>query len=223
MYKLYGAKYARSLMCEMVMIDGEIPYELMEIDMLANEHRTLAFLAVNPAGQVPVLITPEGDTLVQTAAINLYLSDKHKLHDYAPALDEAERGTFVSGLFYLVGELEPIIKRFLYPHRYALQPEDSKAVYAQALEAAQERLVVMERRLALAGPFYLGDRFSLVDLTMSYWAADLDRRGSLNGLPHVRKTLELVWGRPKLRPMFDKLRDWRNEYAVAYAAGRGVT
>ena len=147
MYKLYGAKYARSLMCEMVMIDGEIPYELTEIDMLANELRTLAFLAVNPAGQIPVLITPEGDTLVQTAAINLYVSDKHKLHDYAPALDEAERGIFVSGLFYLVGELEPIVKRFLYPHRYALQPEDSKAVYAQALEIQSRSMLADTRSL----------------------------------------------------------------------------
>ena len=73
MYILYGGRFTRALMVEMVMAEGGIPYELRNVDIVAHEHRRPEYLAVNPAGWVPALLTPEGETLYETPAINLYL------------------------------------------------------------------------------------------------------------------------------------------------------
>ncbi len=40
-----------------------MPYELRYVDIAGGENRTAAFLAINPAGYVPALITPEGERL----------------------------------------------------------------------------------------------------------------------------------------------------------------
>ena len=84
MYVLYGGRFTRALIVEMVMAEGGIPYELRSVDIVAHEHREPAYLAVNPAGWVPALVTPAGETLYETPAINLYLAEHHRLTHLAP-------------------------------------------------------------------------------------------------------------------------------------------
>ena len=55
MYILYGGRFTRVLIVEMVMAEGAIPYELRNIDIVAHQHRKPEYLAVNPAGWVPAL------------------------------------------------------------------------------------------------------------------------------------------------------------------------
>ena len=117
-YLLYGGRFPRALIVEMVMAEGDINYELREIDIVQKQHQSPEFLAINPSGWVPALITPEGQTLYETHAINLYLAEKHQLAQIAPGISESERGLFLSGLFSICDDLEPVMKRYFYPHRY---------------------------------------------------------------------------------------------------------
>ena len=222
MYILYGGRFTRALLVEMVMAEGGIPYELRAVDIVAHEHRESAFLAINPSGWVPALIIPEGETLYETPAINLYLAERHGLAHLAPRVEEPERGLFLSGFFSVVDDLEPIMKRYFYPHRYVLREEDTATMKERSLENARERLRVMEERLSRKGPYHLGDRFSLVDLTMSYWTALLEHTGALAPCPALRRCTELVTARPRLRPLFDAQRAWGEEYAQMQARGEGV-
>ena len=106
MYILYGGHFTRALITEMVMAEGGIPYELRNVDIVAQEHRRPEYLAINPAGWVPALVTPEGATLYETPAINLYLAERHGLTHLAPAPGDPDRGIFLSGLFSVTGDLE---------------------------------------------------------------------------------------------------------------------
>ena len=146
MYVLYGGRFTRALLVEMVMAEGGLPYELREVDIVRHEHREPGYLAVNPAGWVPALVTPEGETLYETPAINLYLAERHGLTRLAPRVDEADRGLFLSGFFYVGGELEPAMKRHFYPHRYVFRQEDEARMKERALEDALARIGVMEQR-----------------------------------------------------------------------------
>ena len=223
MYILYGGRFTRALIVEMVMAEGGIPYELRSVDIVAHEHREPAYLAVNPAGWVPALVTPAGETLYETPAINLYLAEHHRLTHLAPGVADPDRGLFLSGLFSVVDDLEPIMKRYFYPHRYVLREEDSAAMKERALEQALERLRIMDGRLSKKGPYHLGERFSLVDLTMSYWTALIDEYlGLLGPCTAVRRCTELVIARSKLRPLFEEQREWGEEYAQMQAHGEGV-
>ena len=222
MYILYGGGFTRALIVEMVMAEGGIPYELRNVDIVAQEHRRPEYLAINPSGWVPALVTPEGETLYETPAINLYLAERHRLTHLAPASDDPDRGLFLSGFFSLAGDLEPILKRSFYPHRYVMRDEDTAAMEERALREALERLQVMEGRLQGKGPYHLGSRFSLVDLTLCHWTAPLEDRGELAACPALRRCLQLVVARPKLRPHFERQKAWNDEYAGMQARGEGV-
>lgn len=222
MYVLYGGPFTRALIVEMVLAEGDIPYELRAVDIVKQEHRAPAFLAVNPAGRVPALVTPEGATLYETPAINLYLAERHGLAELAPSIGEPERGPFLSGLFYLTDELEPAMKRYFYPERYALRPEEAAAMKHKALGDALERLEVVDRRLQEAGPYHLSERFSLVDLTMTYWAVCLEPAGRLETFPAVRRCMELAMDRPKLKAKFAAWRAAMDDYDGSQARGEDV-
>ncbi len=223
MYILYGGPFTRALIVEMVMAEGDIAYELRVVDIVEQEHRSPEYLAINPAGWVPALITPDGAPLYETPAINLYLAERHGLAHLAPRADEPERGLFLSGLFYLTDELEPILKRYFYPHRYVLRPEDASAMRQRSLDNALERLGVIDRRLGHDGPYHLGERFSLVDLALAYWVACLEPADGLESYPAIRRCVKLVMDRPKLRAKFAELKARMDDYVELQARGKGVT
>ena len=52
-----------------------IPYEWIPIDIQKQEARSEEFLALNPAGQVPVIVLPDGRTLTQSNAIIEFLAN----------------------------------------------------------------------------------------------------------------------------------------------------
>ena len=221
-YILYGGPYTRALITEMVMIEGDLPYELRVVDVVNDEHRSQEYLAINPAGWVPALITPDGETLYETPAINLWLAERHGLDGIAPALDDPDRAPFLCGLFYLTGELEPTMKRYFFPHRYVMRAEDTAAMKRQATEHAVDRLGVIDRRLAQNGPYCLGERFSLVDITLAYWTSAFEDTGRLDELPAVARCMELVRARSGLQPKFAELIAWRADYQALVAEGRGI-
>ena len=222
MYILYGGPFTRALVTEMVMLEGDIAYELRPVDILNNEHRSPEFLKINPAGWVPALITPEGERLYETPAINLYLAERHELTHLAPAVGDADRGQFLSGLHFLAGDLEPVMKRVFYAHRFVVRSQDTEAMKQMALDTALERLRVIEDRLAGDGPYFLGERFSLIDLTLAYWTNFLEAGGLLEAFPAVRACSERVRARPKVAATFAQIDEMRVKYADLQARVQGV-
>ncbi len=57
-YILYGDGVTRSIAVQLLLEEAGLPYELRRVDTRAGEHRQPAFLAINPAGFVPVLSRP---------------------------------------------------------------------------------------------------------------------------------------------------------------------
>ena len=77
------------------MEEKRIPYELVELDLSANQHRQPEFLAINPFGKLPVLVdsgvlTPGGEllTLFESGAILLHLAE-HYTNDIRTAAEKA--------------------------------------------------------------------------------------------------------------------------------------
>ncbi len=47
---LYGGGVSRAVGPQMVLEEAGLAYELREVDIAADEHRSAEFLAINPAG-----------------------------------------------------------------------------------------------------------------------------------------------------------------------------
>ena len=198
MYTLYGGGFDRSHMTAMALTEIGARYEFEIVDTIKGEHRAPAFLAINPAGWIPALRTPEGEILYETPAINLHLCERHAEAGLVPLAGEADRGAFLSALFYITGEFEPALKRFFFPHRYCVRAEGEDAARDMAVTAMQGRLAVIDDRLAARGPFHLGDRYSLADLTLAYWIGTIRTRVDIERFAAVRRCWRLVSDRPKL-------------------------
>lgn len=196
MYILFGGDFTRASLVQWVLEEGNLEFELRKVDILKGEHRSSDFLAINPAGLVPVLITPEGEALTETAALMLYLADRHQLEDLAPPPSDPDRGRFLSAVFYTTGEIQAEMKRFHFPHRFSLRREDDGKVQEHAKANLMNRLGVANARLEVAGPYLLGPRFSLADFYLCFWIAYLDRDAACRRYSAIDRLYELVCARP---------------------------
>ena len=203
MYILYGDDFTRSMLVRWVLEEGKLEYEHRKIDILKDEHRTAEFLAINPTGLVPVLITPDGNALYEVAALMIYLADRHQLSQLAPAVTDPHRGLFLSTVFYIAGEIQSEMKRFYYPHRFSLRREDDAGIRDLAKRLLLNHLDVMDARLEKSGPYVLGDRFCLADWYLSYWMTFLEPNVLRERFPSIAAVYDLVKSRPSTAPYFE--------------------
>lgn len=213
MYILYGGDFTRATLVQWVLEEGSIEYELRKIDIQKGEHRTAEFLAINPAGLVPVLITPDGEALYEVAALMVYLADRHQLTDLAPAVSDPRRGLFLSTVFHIAADIQSEMKRFHFPHRFSLRTEDNAGIQDLAKALVLSRLDVMNTRLLKSGPYVLGTRFSLADFYLSFWIAYLDRDGVCKRFPSIAKLYGLVRSRPSATPYLEETERTAEAYA----------
>ncbi len=92
---LYGGARSRASMPRWYLEEKGIPYQWLELDMEAGEHRGEAFTAINPFGKVPALVddslrAPGGEPLqlFESGAILLHLADRYG-GEFSGTADEA--------------------------------------------------------------------------------------------------------------------------------------
>jgi glutathione S-transferase len=221
-YVLYGGKFTRALITEMVLLEAGLEYELREIDIIGQQQLSEEYTDINPAALVPSLVTPDGDVLYETPAINLYLAEHHGIEHLAPFIGDPDRGPFLSALFFITDELEPVFKRYFYPHRYVCREQDVQQMQVDSLAWAMRLLGIINHRLEQRGPFCLGARYSLVDLTLAYWMGYFSSRYPMDAIPAVVDCYEQVLERKQIRQKFIQLDAMRAEYEGMQATGRGV-
>lgn len=87
--------------------EAGIPYHLQQVSLETQEHHSEAFLRVNPAGQVPVLVH-DGTNLPESNAILRFLCVRHELTNWYPTLSE-RRGQLEYWLDWNQTKLSPSV------------------------------------------------------------------------------------------------------------------
>ena len=198
---LHAAPGACSRVPLITLIEAGADFDVALVKFLKGEHRQPAYLAKNPKGKVPTLMTPEGP-LSENVAIALYLSDR--FDGLLPRTDSAlERAWIVADLAFCAATLHPIVSRIRVPMLIAEGNEAIASVKARAMEAMAPMAQVVESRLA-DGPWWYGEAWSIMDAyifwvwfritgggfdTRTYprWAAHAAR---MNTRPAVREALD---------------------------------
>jgi glutathione S-transferase len=179
----------------------------LEFTMKAEKvwERRPEFLALNPAGEVPVLIEPEGAVIAGVHAIGEYLDEvyREKILLGLNPVDRAEVRRLVAWFDVkmnhevtenLVGE--KILKRFL-----GLGQPNSSAIRAGHLNLVHHLDYIgylTERRRWLAG-----DNFSLADITAAAHLSTLDYLGDVPWDDHepAKEWYARIKSRPSFRPL----------------------
>ncbi|SOC14030.1 glutathione S-transferase [Rhodobacter sp. JA431] len=113
MLVLHYAPDNASLIVRLALEEAGLGYTTALVDRSTHAQQSAAYRALNPAGRIPVLVTPEGP-LAETGAILLWLSEQ------APQLAPAvPRGLFLQWLFFLSNTAHPEMRALFYPHLYA--------------------------------------------------------------------------------------------------------
>ena len=213
MYILYGGPFTRTLINRMLLAEAGIAYELREISIAENEHRSEAYLNICPTGMVPALQTESDGVVFETHAINQYLIEHHRPSNIVPVAGDKDHGLYLSVMHYMAGELEPQIKRFFYPHRYSPRDDDNQAIQLQAQSAVSEKLGFLEALCDDSGPFFLGARLSLIDITFTYWLIVLSPHFDTTGFTRLWACIDQVRQRPALREIVQACEKQGQDYA----------
>jgi len=156
-----------------------VPHDWVEVDIFGGETRTEAFLAINPSGQVPVMVLEGGRTLAQSNAIMLYLLDGTAL---IPS-DPFDRARMMQWLFWEQYSFEPYVavRRSLLRFRGLNEADLDPELYAKGRRA----LGVMEMNL-ISQSFMVGEDMSAADIALVAYTRVADEGGfDLSEFPAV--------------------------------------
>ena len=153
--------------------------------------RDPAFLAISPAGRVPV-IEVDGGALFESAAILEYLCET-RAGNLGRAVGDPERGRFLEWVHF--GETLAQHLAQLTFHHIVLRPADRSPV-VQRLEALRLRRALEGVEGALAGDWLLPGGFSAADVMVGSSADLATRFVRFEGLPRVSAWLARLRARP---------------------------
>ena len=128
--ELYWAPGACSFVPHVGLEAAQAPFEPKMVKLHKGEHRTPAYLAMNPNGQVPVLVV-DGKPLTQIVAICDFLDRGFPRADLLPK-DPWQRSQALSQLAWMNSTPHTTATRFFFPERYA----DSEGARAEVKKRA---------------------------------------------------------------------------------------
>ena len=198
MIKLYGTPPTRALRAMWLLNELDLAHEIIPVDLGAGEQLTPAFLALNPAAKLPVLV--DGDLVIsESAAIQLYLADKYGDRFPGGGLipDTAEeRGRMYHWLLFLMTEIEAPLWRIAL-HMFIYAPEEkSEDEIALAKRDARRMIAVLEQHMQ-GRDFVVGGRVTVADFNAAFTLDWANEEGLLDDAPALRAYLKAMYARPK--------------------------
>jgi len=145
-------------------------YDYHLVDFTKGESRSDEYLAINPAGKLPAIMT-EGQALTESCAIVNYLAAGHPDAELIPTASPFRRAMYDQWCFFAVTELEQPIWTMA-KHKFAL-PKDQRCteVLSSAAWEFQKALNLLSDGLG-DKDFILGEHFSAADILLAhtlYW------------------------------------------------------
>ena len=165
-----------------------ISFRRIEKDITRGETRATDFLAINPNGRIPVLVTPDNKVLPESNAALWYLGKDSKLMPE----DDFQQAQALQWMFFEQYNHEPNIAT----SRYWIHVLGEREKYAEALVEKQQKghdaLRVMESHLS-GRNFFVGSDYSIADIALYAYTHVAGQGGfSLDAYPAIRGWLERV-------------------------------
>lgn len=193
MYQVYGDRrsgncYKVVLLLHLLGLD----YRWHDVDILAGETQSPAFLEKNPNGKIPVLELEDGTCLWESNAILNFLAEGTTFLPSEPRL----RTQVLQWQFFEQYSHEPYVAVARFIQLYQGMPEERQAEYEVCQVRGYKALRVMEQQLQRT-PFLVGDSYSIADIALYAYTHVAHEGGfDLDGFPAIRTWLERVAAQP---------------------------
>jgi GST-like protein len=201
MIDLYAAGTSNGMRARIALEECGLKYNWHPIDLAKGEHKTAQYLALNPMGQIPVIVDNEGPvgqkvTLAQSSAIMVYCAEKSG--KFIPK-DAAKRAAMWEAYMSASTDITPGFGSV----NACLRAKDP-APYAAAGDMFKQRLKsifkVWDDFLAKR-KYAAGDELTIADLSLyaGYWRTKGALPELVEGMPNLTRWGNEMAARPGIQ------------------------
>ena len=193
MIKLFYAVNTCSLASHIALEEAGATYTTVRLSFANNEQRGAEYLAINPKGRVPAMVTDRG-TLTETLAMLAFIAQSFPEARLAPLDDPFAFAQVQAVNSYLCSTVNVAHAHRMRGQRWADDPAAIAAMQRKAPQSVGACFELIERDM-LKGPWVMGD--TICDPYLFTLAGWLEGDGvDLTGLPRVIDH----WHRMSARP-----------------------
>jgi glutathione S-transferase len=198
MLKLYYAPGTCALASHIALEEAGADYETERLDFKRNEQNSADYLAINPKGRVPSLVTDRG-ALTETPAILAFIAQCFPQARLAP-LDDAYGFAEVQAFnSYLCATVHVAHAHRVRGYRWAMEDSSFTDMKQMVPKTMGGCFALIERDM-LRGPWVMGEQYTICDPYLYTIATWLEGDGvDLATLPRVTDHRNRMAERPAVR------------------------
>jgi GST-like protein len=209
-YTLYGSQGSGSSSVEVALERIGLPYRSVRASTWESDSAQDELRAVNPMGQIPTLVFPDGSVMTESAAILIHLGLSHPDAQLLPT-DAAARAQAIRGLVFIAANCYSNISISDYPERWISECTDDDPLRERVRLGARTQL---HRNWEIfadgfnATPFFNGEAPGALDYlaaVVSKWSGT--RAHIKEHRPKFLETVLRIEQHPHVAPVF--ARHWK--------------
>jgi glutathione S-transferase len=201
MLKLYYAPGTCALASHIALEEVGAEFETVRIDFRSNGQRKPEYLAINPKGRVPALVTEQG-VLTETPALLVYIAQTFPRAGLAPLDDAFALARVQAFNSYLCSTAHVAHSHRMRGYRWADDPVAIKEMQRKVPQSVGECFELIEREM-FAGPWVMGENYTICDPYLFTLAQFLEGDGvDPARFPKVLDFRNRMAGRPAVRRAF---------------------
>jgi GST-like protein len=199
MIDLYAAATSNGMRARIALEECGLPYELHPVDLAKGENKTPQFLAMNPNGQIPVIVDREGPggkplTMSQSSAILVYCAEKSG--KFLPK-DPAARAATLQALMSASTDITPIFGSLF----GVMRSKEPHAPTAQMFKDRLRALLTVWDTTLGRQKYCAGAEVTIADLSLYAGYARIKGAAPdlVEGLPNLARWGEEMTARPAIQ------------------------
>ena len=198
MITLYHAKGTCSLATRIALLEADAPHTVVTLDFASQQQRSADYLAINPKGRVPALVTEHG-VLTETPALLLYVAQCFPAAQLAPLGDPFALARMQELHSYLASTVHVAHAHGRRGTRWADEPTSHADMLRKVTQNMIDCFAVIEQHY-LQGPWVLGTAYSVADAYLFTVASWLQSDGvDIAQFPQVHAHTQRMLERPAVQ------------------------
>ena len=158
---LYYAPDACSIAPHIVLREIAEPFELRKVSIMDKSNQKPEYLAINPKGRVPALLT-EGTIVTENPAILFHLGRKYFQAGLMPPAGSLKEAKCVEMMSWLSNTVHVAFSQMVRPERFVVGDAGFPAVQDSGRGNFQRQLATIDDHLS-RHRFAVGDQFTVAD------------------------------------------------------------
>lgn len=195
---LYYAPGSCAIASHIALQESGLTYDTRRLDFRRNEQRSADYLAINPKGRVPALVTARG-IITETPAILAFIAHSAPAAGLAPLNDPFRFAQMQAFNSYLCSTVHVAHAHRFRGSRWTDDPAAIEALKVKVPQNMADCFQLIEDGM-LEGPWVLGDLYSIADIYLYVLSTWLEGDGvDIRRFPKVKAFHDQMAARPSIQ------------------------